>query len=294
MKDLFPNEASLELGLPAFDRPLIILDAEADSYGNEPDPFMDRSVSWAFKKVHPNNETEVLDFICCPEDVRALNPRSTEIHGITWDMVKDEPCFRHFAPRVLEFITGCHFIGYNHVGYDIPLLHTEFRRCRIDWNPLTIPGTLIIDPSVIAKKKEKRDLTWALQFYAGEKHDGAHGAMADVDATLKVLLGQIRMYPDLAGMDMATLAEFSQMNRRLDLAGKIVLDDEGFEVFTDKKVRGVRLKDDLQSNRPYAHWMVNQDWLPANTREVLERIIEKYSNQNDDELFGGKFGDPSQ
>lgn len=282
MKDLFPNDAAIELGLPAFDKPLIILDAEADTYGNEPDPFMDWSVSWAFKKIHPEGQVEELDFLCCPDKPHpGLNPRSTAIHNITWEMVKDEPCFRHFAPRVHEFIEGCHFIGYNHIGYDIPLLHTESARAGIKWNPLEIPGTLIIDPSVIAKKKEQRNLAWALKFYCGEDHEGAHGALADVEATFKVLRGQLRMYGDLNEMNMSQLAEFSQMNKRLDLAGKFILDEEGFEVFTDKKQRGVRIKDDIQTYRSYSDWMLKQDWLPQNSRDVLQRIIDKYSKEQD-------------
>lgn len=42
-------------------------------------------------------------------------------------------------------------------------------------------------------KKEKRDLTTALQLYGGLGMRNAHSALADADATLRILIGQLDM-----------------------------------------------------------------------------------------------------
>jgi hypothetical protein len=42
-------------------------------------------------------------------------------------------------------------------------------------------------------KKEKRDLTNALQLYGGLAMRNAHSALADADATLRILIGQLDM-----------------------------------------------------------------------------------------------------
>jgi len=43
-------------------------------------------------------------------------------------------------------------------------------------------------------KKEKRDLTTALQLYGGLGMRNAHSALADADATLRILIGQLDMW----------------------------------------------------------------------------------------------------
>ena len=44
-------------------------------------------------------------------------------------------------------------------------------------------------------RREKRDLTRALQLYAGLSMRNAHSALADADATLRILIGQLERWP---------------------------------------------------------------------------------------------------
>jgi DNA polymerase III epsilon subunit-like protein len=41
------------------------------------------------------------------------------------------------------------------------------------------------------------NLSAALKFYTDREHEGAHDALADVEATADVLLAQLDRYPDL-------------------------------------------------------------------------------------------------
>ena len=63
---------------------------------------------------------------------KILNPgmpipkSSSDIHGITDDMVKDAPTFKQVAQELKQMLDGCDFAGYNSNRFDIPLLMEEF------------------------------------------------------------------------------------------------------------------------------------------------------------------------
>lgn len=50
------------------------------------------------------------------------NIRLTHVHGITWEMVRKQPTFRDFAPRILEFLAQADCIAAHNVGYDKRML----------------------------------------------------------------------------------------------------------------------------------------------------------------------------
>jgi DNA polymerase-3 subunit epsilon len=53
-------------------------------------------------------------------------------------------------------------------------------------------GTYVIDSFRIFSTLEQRNLKSAVRFYCGEELVGAHSALADSQAALKVLLEQVR------------------------------------------------------------------------------------------------------
>lgn len=206
-----------------------------------------------------------------------IPPESTEVHGITDEMVKDRPDFTAFAQNIHDYIKDCDLCGYNLRNYDIPLLWEELYRCGIKWD---LSKVHVVDAGAIFKKKEERTLTAAVKFYCGREMENAHDAGADVAATMAVLEGQRRRYPDLAAMTVAELAEFSKQDKRVDLAGKIVLDKDGDPSYNIGKSKGVKLKDDPS----FANWMLNRDFT-AETKMVLCRLLDEIHNQGQQELM---------
>lgn len=234
-------------------RPVCFIDIEATGL----DPAVDRIVEIAVVKVQPNGHRT--------EHVRRLNPEipipaeATAIHGITDADVADKPTFARVAQSLHALLADCDLGGYNLIAYDIPLLWEEFYRAGIEWD---LEGVRIIDVGNVFKKKEPRDLTAAVRFYCGKDHAGAHGALSDALATSEVFAGQQELYEDIREMTLDQLAEFSRMDElpRIDLAGTLVRDAEGFAVYTHRRVRGVRMVDDPG----YGHWMAKQQF-SANT-----------------------------
>lgn len=188
------------------------------------------------------------------------------IHGITNEMVADKPLFAAIAREVHEMIKGCDLCGFNLLNFDVPLLWEEFRRSGIEWN---LDGVNIIDVGNIFKKKEERTLSAAVKFYLGREHDSAHDAAGDVRATYEVLGAQLNRYDDLEWMDHSELAAFSAFDKRVDLAGKIILNDKGEPIYNIGQSKGKRVVDDPGFGR----WMLTKDF-SENTKQHLRRLLK--------------------
>lgn len=247
------------------ERPLIVFDLETTGTNIT----HDRIVEISLIKVHPDGSRE--------ERTRRLNPEmhipesSTAIHHITDEDVAGEPTFRQVARSLLEMFEGCDIAGFNSNKFDVPLLMEEFGRVGLSFD---VAGRRFIDVQNIFHKKEQRTLVAAYKFYCGGDLEDAHSALADTRATYEVLLGQLERYDDLAP-DVASLAEYSGAGRNVDLAGRIVLDDNDVEVFNFGKHRGKAVKEVLRKEPSFFDWVMQGDF-PKNTKDVLRGLRYKY------------------
>lgn len=192
---------------------------------------------------------------------------ATEVHGITDEMVKDQPTFQGYSKAMANWFSDCVLAGYNIRGYDVPLLSEEFARCNIAW---PAPGYKIIDAFSIFKAREKRDLAAALRFYAGETLEGAHNAENDNLATMKVFKGQLAMYPDLREMTIDQIHDYCILGKNcMDLAGKIGINEAGKPIYAFGKDVGKTIKE----NPSFALWMLKNDF-PGETKTILREILK--------------------
>ena len=72
--------------------------------------------------------------------------QATAVHGITNEMVKDQPNFKHYANEIYEFIKGCDLAGFNSIKFDVPILVEELIRAEIEFDFTKIK---LIDSQVI-------------------------------------------------------------------------------------------------------------------------------------------------
>ena len=150
---------------------------------------------------------------------------ATAIHGITDEDVAACLHFPAYAPHVHRELNNKHIGGYN-VRFDLQMIDAELRRSGFK---LDIEGVYIIDAMGIFKKREPRDLTAAVRRFCNREHDGAHGALSDVENTIDVFMGELSAYPDLAGQSLEQIADYSRISERkdADLAGKLQYDEQG-------------------------------------------------------------------
>lgn len=225
----------------------------------------DRIVEMSYLKVHPNGDEESKTFKVNPNI--PIPEKTTTIHGITDEDVKDAPPFSEIAQSLANEFEGCDFAGYNSNKFDIPLLAEEFLRADVDFD---FKKRKFIDVQVIFLKKEPRTLSAAYQFYCNKNLTNAHSAEADTKATYEILQSQLDTYTDLEN-DIDKLSAFSSHNRNADFAGRIIYDDKDREVFNFGKYKGVPVETVLKKDPGYYGWMMNGDF-PRYTKNILTNI----------------------
>ena len=193
--------------------------------------------------------------------------QATNVHGITNEMVKDEPNFKHYAKEIYEFIKGCDLAGFNSIKFDVPILVEELIRAEIEFDFTKIK---LIDSQVIYHKKEPRNLTAALKFYCDKDLENAHSAMDDTIATYEVFKAQLEKYDDLKP-NIDFLSEFTKRNDNLDFAGKIRVDSDNDAVFAFGKYTGQKVIDVFKTDTGYYSWIMNGDF-PEYTKKIFTQL----------------------
>ena len=225
----------------------------------------DRIVEISILKVFPNGNKESHTWRVNPE--MKIPAITTAIHGITDEMVANEPTFKELSYKVYDLIKDSDLGGYNSNRFDIPLLAEELLRADVDFD---LKKNQAVDVQTIFHKKEKRTLEAAYQFYCNKDLTNAHSAEADTMATYEVLKAQLDRYEDLEN-DMGFLSTYSSHKNFADFAGFIGFDKNGKEIFSFGKHKGVLLEDILEKEPGYFGWILNADF-PLYTKKILTRI----------------------
>lgn len=246
-------------------RPLVTIDLET----TDKEISSARIVQMSIIKRHPNGEIE--------NKTRLINPTvqiseaASQIHGITNEMVKDENTFKNISKGLFEFISGCDFLTYNGNNFDIPILAEEFLRCGISFPE---PNTRLLDAFSIFLKESPRTLVAAYKTYCGKDLDDAHNAEADTNATYEVFKKQLEVHESLQGKTIDEIHDYCNPTKRMDLAGKIIVDENGEYLYNFGKNQGKKVQDDLN----YASWILSSNTFTLNTKNVLSKILEEIQN----------------
>ena len=225
-----------------------------------------RIVELSFLKVFPDGKEEVKSRRVNPEI--PIPAEATAIHGITDEDVKDSPTFKQIAKSLAAQIEGCDLAGFNSNRFDVPVLAEEFLRAGVDFD---MSKHKFIDVQIIYHKKEPRTLAAAYKFYCDKELLEAHSAEADTRAAYEVLKAQLERYPDLVNDVDELSKEYGSFKDNVDFAGRIVMNDEGVEVFNFGKHKGKPVADVLKREPSYYSWMMDGSF-PRNTKQVLTKI----------------------
>ena len=245
------------------ERPLVFFDI--DSPGTN--PYRDRIVEIAVIKVMPDGRRQ--------EVVRRINPSmpipagASAVHGIYDADVADCPTFDVIAHNLYNYLEGCDLAGYNIVKFDVPMLQEEFKRCNLELN---MRDRKLIDVFNIFCRLYPRNLSAAYKFFCGGDLEDAHSALADTDATVAVLLGQLAKHPELP-REMAGLAEFSAARDAdfIDSEGRLKFSgDEA--VINFGKNSGRRLRELAEEDPGFLRWMLRSDFSDE-VKEIIKNAL---------------------
>ena len=206
--------------------------------------------------------------------------RTTLIHGISDDDVKDKPYFKDIAHDLLKFLGNSDLVGYNSNKFDVPLLIEEFLRCGVEF---AYSRRRFVDVMGIFHKMEPRNLKAAYKFYCGKTLQNAHSADADTRATWEILKAQLEKYEnteieDENGElikpivnDIEALSKFSKTTRNADLVGHIIYNEKNVEVFAFGKYKWQSVEEVFQKEPQYYDWMMKSQF-PESTKKLISAI----------------------
>ena len=246
------------------DRPVIFFDLETTGLSLS----RDRIVELAVIRVSPQGDVF--------ERVRRYNPgipippEAAAIHGITDDVVADEPPFRATAKSLAQLLEPCDLAGFNIRRFDLPILLAEFRRAGVAFD---VTGRRLIDMKMIFHHEEPRDLSAAARFYLGRDHQDAHTALGDIRTTAAVLTAQLGQYRHLP-------RDMDGLHRYCDEMGPFLTEfDRWFSekpaglVFNRGKHKGTALSEVAGKAPDYLQWMLKADDMPDEVLEVVRSAL---------------------
>ncbi len=142
---------------------------------------------------------------------REIDAGATDVHGLTWDMLRDKPRFGDIAGEFVEFARGARWVIHN-APFDLAFLDAEFERREL-------PSTAgmcesVIDTLALAREQfpGKKNSLDALceRFGVANAHRTLHSALLDARLLAEVYLamtrGQESLVIDLAVPALAATA----------------------------------------------------------------------------------------
>ncbi|MFT3981518.1 MAG: 3'-5' exonuclease [Ferruginibacter sp.] len=228
----------------------------------------DRIVEIAIVKLLPDGTKQTKRKLINPQ--MPIPASSSDIHGITDEMVKDAPTFKQAANEIKQFLDQCDLGGYNSNRFDIPMLMEEFLRSEMD---VDLSDRKMIDVQHIFYQMEPRTLAAAYKFFCSKELVNAHSAEVDINATIEVLAAQIDRYPQLGNTVESVLSLIGE-EKIVDYARRFVFDDKGVEIFNFGKFKGKPVADVLRQEPQYYDWMMKGDF-PMHTKKKLTEIFNR-------------------
>jgi DNA polymerase III subunit epsilon len=244
-------------------RPIAFLDLETTGINFT----TDRIIEMAIVKILPDGTQQIKRRLVNPQ--MPIPPSSTEIHGITDEMVKDAPAFKQIANETRQFLENCDLAGYNSNRFDWPMLMEEFLRAGLDFD---VTGRRLIDVQRIFHQMEPRTLSAAYKFYCNKSLEDAHSAEADAVATWQVFEAQLLKYENL-GNTVESVMKAVGEEQIVDFARRFIM-EKGVEIFNFGKHKGRPVADVLKAEPQYYDWMMKGDF-PMHTKQKLTEILNR-------------------
>ena len=251
----------MELNL---ERPILFFDIESTGLNIASDSIIELS----FVKVLPGDEVRVRTWRVRPWDYvndtqRKINPSAQEVHKISDEELTGEKKFCEIVDEVQDWLDGCDLAGFNSNKFDLPMLAEELERVRKYRNRnirIDLHKMKMVDVQNIYHQMEPRNLKAAYRFYCGKDLENAHAAEADTMATYEVLKAQLDKYPEQLKNDVNFLANFSERQKIVDYAGRLVYNEKKEVVINFGKHRGKTAREVYESEPSYFSWVENGEF----------------------------------
>lgn len=189
---------------------------------------------------------------------------STEVHGITDEMVANASSFREEALGIFSFLNGRHIGGYNAL-FDIKITQAELDREKLEWD---VDDVMIFDPLRALTVLEPRDQSSMYKYYTGKELQGAHDAKTDILATFEIAKKQIEKYDSITCLTY--LYTVANQEPRGDINRKIIYKD-GVPVFNFSPEHFGK---PIHTEVGFLKWILKKDF-PSATKNWITKYMKK-------------------
>jgi DNA polymerase-3 subunit epsilon len=124
---------------------------------------------------------------------REVDEAATEVHGMTWDDLRDKPRFAEVAERVLAFVDGAEVLIHN-AAFDLGFLDAELARIgrgRFREGCAGVVDTLLMARELHPGKRNSLDALCD-RYGVSNAHRALHGALLDAELLAEVYLAMTR------------------------------------------------------------------------------------------------------
>jgi DNA polymerase III subunit epsilon len=245
-------------------RPIAFIDLETTGVNLS----TDRIVELAVVKIMPDGTRIAKRRLVNPQ--MPIPKETSDIHGITDEMVKDAPTFKQMSNEIKQFLENCDLGGYNSNRFDIPLLMEEFLRAGVD---VEFTDRRMVDVQHIFYTMQPRTLSAAYEFFCEKELVNAHSAEADINATIEVLEAQLKKY-DKLGTTVDSILGCIGEEKIVDYARRFSFNDKGEEVFNFGKFKGMAAQQVFKKEPQYYDWMMKGDF-PMHTKKKVTELFNR-------------------
>jgi len=245
------------------EKPLVIFDLETTGLSIN----LDRIIELAYLKISPDGTITKGDLLLNPGI--KIPAEAMAVHGITDEKVRDQPSFKDKAEELWELFKDSAYSGFNVLSFDLPILKREFLRVGLDFN---YAEAKVIDAKVIFHHMEQRTLSAAYKFYCQKEHTDAHNALADVEATAKILTKQLEKYSETRDWDFIYKIHHTSDDRFVDNERKFYWRD-GQAFFAFSKHRDRPLAEVAEKEPGFLNWILGADF-SEETKDIVRKALD--------------------
>jgi len=274
-------------------RPLLFFDIESTGLSIASDCIIELSFVKVFPggeqriktwKVKPVEYTEVKNFrnevVDIKKSQKHIAENASAVNGVYDADLVDCPTFYDVVDEVVSWLEDSDLAGFNSTKFDLPLLAEEIERINRYTNKkigIDLHSKKMVDVQVLFHKLEPRNLRAAYRFYCGgEDFDNAHTAEADTVATYEVLKGQLDKYPqEQIKNDVDWLANYSEVQKTVDYAGRIILNDKGEPCISFGKHKGKTCREVYFNEPSYFAWIDSGEFT-LDTKRQFNALKQAY------------------
>jgi len=209
-------------------------------------------------------ESELLLLHSFVNPLRDIPPKITEITGISGETVASAPTFHDISKQVADIIMKADAVIAHNPWFDQRMITAELKRSNLE----VIWPTLICTKRIwdIYEPRTERHLTNAYKRFVDNRgFDGAHGALADTNATLAVLRSQIATFEELQNKEWS---QFDPEQKTWYGPSNHVVWSGGVLLCNFGKYKGIPVH---EIDAGYWRWLSDQDF-PEHVKELGDYI----------------------